>query len=61
MGISYATIGLEDQNCHCLSLNNMLGGNCLIKCWYMSANIYIDIRMSFILKLYACDIIVQDT
>ena len=32
VGISYAPVGLEDQICHCLSLNNMLGGNCLIKC-----------------------------
>ena len=58
VGISYAPVGLEDQSCHCLSLNNMLGGNCLIKCWYMSANIYIDIEMSLIWKLYAWDIIV---
>ena len=32
MSISYATVGLEDQSCHYLSLNNMLGGNCLMKC-----------------------------
>ena len=58
VGISYATVRLEDQSCHCLSLNSMLSGNCLIKCWYMSSNIYIEVGMSFIWKLYACDLIV---
>ena len=29
VGISYALVGLEDQSCYCLSLNNMLGSNCL--------------------------------
>ena len=60
-GHIYATVGLVHQGCHYLSLNDMFDGNCLIKCWYMSADIYIDIGMSFIWKLYACDIIVQDT
>ena len=27
MGISDAKIGLEDQGCHYLKLNDMLGGN----------------------------------
>ena len=26
----YATLGLEDQESHCLILNDMLGGSCLI-------------------------------
>ena len=56
-----AIVGLVDQGCHYLSLNDIFDGNYLIKFWYMSANIYIDIGMSFIWKLYACDLIVQDT
>ena len=32
VGIVYVTLGLEDQGCCCLVLNNMFGGSCVIKC-----------------------------
>ena len=31
VSIDYTTLGLEDQESHCLILNDMLGGSCLIK------------------------------
>ena len=30
--IIYVTLGLKDQGCCCLILNNMLGGSCVITC-----------------------------
>ena len=32
VGIVYVTLGLEDQGCCCLVLNNMLGGSYVIRC-----------------------------
>ena len=31
VGIVYVTLGLEDQGCCCLVLNNMLGGSRVIR------------------------------
>ena len=30
--IVYVTLGLEDQGCYCLVLNNMLSGICVVRC-----------------------------